>query len=84
MKPVNSKSMLAFLYGQMEKLDNGEIDVAKATAQANLAKQANNILNYELKRAELSMKLSDFNEGKTEKVEIRQIESKAFDDAQSK
>lgn len=84
MKPVNTKSMLAFLYGQMEKLDNGEIDVAKATAQANLAKQANNILNYELKRAEVSMKLSDFNEGKAEKLQLRQVESKAFDEAQEK
>lgn len=84
MKPANTKSLLAFLYGQMEKLDNGEIDVTKATAQANLAKQANNILNYELKRAEIAMKLSEFNEGKIEKVQLRQVESKAFDGAQEK
>ncbi len=81
---MNTKSLLAFLYGQMEKLDDGEIDVAKATAQANLAKQANNILNYELKRAEIEMKLSEFNEGKIEKVQLRQVESKAFDGAQEK
>lgn len=83
MQPVNSKSLLAFLYSQMEKLDKKEIDVQTAQAQANLAKQANNILSYELKRAEIEMKLADFNYGKEEKVKIRQVESKAFDDAQS-
>lgn len=83
MQPVNSKSLLAFLYSQMEKLDQKEIDVQTAQAQANLAKQANNILTYELKRAELEMKLAEFNFGKNEKVSIRQVESKAFDDSQA-
>lgn len=82
MQPVNSKSLLAFLYSQMEKLDKKEIDVQTAQAQANLAKQANNILTYELKRAEVEMKLVDFNNGKNEKVRIRQVESKSFDDSQ--
>lgn len=83
MQPVNSKSLLAFLYSQMEKLDQKEIDVQTAQAQANLAKQANNILTYELKRAELEMKLAEFNVGKNEKVSIRQVESKSFDDSQA-
>ena len=39
MKPVNNKSMIAFLFDQMNKLDNGEIDVQKAREQANLSKQ---------------------------------------------
>lgn len=82
MQPVNSKSLLAFLYSQMEKLDKKEIDVQTAQAQANLAKQANNILTYELKRAEVEMKLADFNNGKNEKIRIRQVESKSFDDSQ--
>ena len=46
MTPVNNKSMLAFIFLQMEKLDNNEIDVQTASAQANLAKQANNALMY--------------------------------------
>ena len=44
MKPVNNKSMLAFLFDQMEKLNAKEISVDEAKAQANLAKQANNSL----------------------------------------
>lgn len=83
MQPVNSKSLLSFLYSQMEKLDQKEIDVQTAQAQANLAKQANNILTYELKRAELEMKLAEFNVCMNEKVSIRQVESKAFDDSQA-
>ena len=48
MKPVNNKSLLHFIYDQMEKLDKKEIDVSQAQAQADLAKQANNVLKYEL------------------------------------
>ena len=41
MQPTNNKSLLHFLFDQMEKLDKKEIDVEQAKAQANLAKQAN-------------------------------------------
>jgi histidinol dehydrogenase len=51
MLPVNSKSMFATLCNYMEKLDKNEIDVSQARAMANLIGQANNLLNYELKRA---------------------------------
>ena len=51
MMPVNTKSMFAKLCEYMEKLDSNEIDVAQAKAMANLIGQANNLLNYELKRA---------------------------------
>ena len=44
MTPVNNKSMLAFIFLQMEKLNNNEIDVQTASAQANLAKQANKLV----------------------------------------
>ena len=47
MKPVNVKSMFSLLCIYMEKLDNDEIDVAKATAMSKLIAQANNLLNYE-------------------------------------
>ena len=50
MQPVNSKSLFHFICGQMEKLDNNDITVESAQAQSNLAKQAINILNYEIKR----------------------------------
>jgi len=49
--PVNSKSMFAALCKTMEKLESGEINVNQVNAMAKLIGQANNLLNYELKRA---------------------------------
>ena len=80
MLPVNSKSLFAFICGQMEKLDNKEIDVQEAQAQSNLMKQANNILAYELKRADTQMKLSLHNKQYSENIQLREIESRGFDD----
>lgn len=48
---ANTKSIFKHLFNQMKKLEEKEIDVDEAKAQANLAKQANNILKYELDRA---------------------------------
>lgn len=53
MRPVNTKSMFSLLCDCMEKLDKGEIDVSQASAMSKLIGQANNLLNYELKRAAL-------------------------------
>ena len=41
MKPVNNKSLTAFLFDTMEKLNNGEVSVEVAKTQTNLAKQVN-------------------------------------------
>ena len=81
MTPVNNKSMLAFIFLQMEKLDNNEIDVQTASAQANLAKQANNALIYELKRADIQMKLTQHNAVYKDGLKLREAESKNFDNA---
>lgn len=78
MTPVNSKSLLHFLFNQMEKLDKNEITVQEGQAQANLAKQANNLLTYELKRAEVQLKL----EGSM--IKIREIEAKNFEEETEK
>ena len=79
--PVNTKSLLAFIFNQMERLNQGEIDANTACAQAKLASQASNILNYELKRAVVQIRLNELS-GSTEKAlpKIREIESKSFDD----
>ena len=81
MTPVNNKSMLAFIFLQMEKLNNNEIDVQTASAQANLAKQANNALMYELKRADIQMKLTQHNAVYKDGLKLREAESKNFDNA---
>jgi len=72
MMPVNTKSMFSMLCKYMEKLDNDEIDVSKASAMSKLIGQANNLLTYELKRAML-MTNKDF------KNEHRYLEAKNFD-----
>ncbi len=79
MKPVNSKSLLAFTFGQMEKLDNGEIDNSKAREQSNLIKQANNLLKYELDRAKVKMELAKHNAIYKDGCDLREIESKNFE-----
>jgi hypothetical protein len=72
MLPVNTKSMFALLCKTMEKLDNDEIDVSKASAMSKLVGQANNLLNYELKRAIVFS-------NKEYKDEHRNLEFKTFD-----
>lgn len=76
-KPVNTKSLLGFIFNQMEKLDRGEIDANTASAQAKLASQANNLLDYELKRSLVQIKMKELGENVT--PTLREIESKAFD-----
>lgn len=73
MVPVNSKSLLCFVFDQMEKLDKKEISTQEGQVQANLAKQANNLLSYELKRAQTLLQI------KGTGIELREIESKAYD-----
>ncbi len=72
MKPVNTKSMFHLLCNYMEKLDNHEIDVAQAGAMSKLIGQANNLLNYELKRASLMTNI-EF------QAQHRRLENKNFD-----
>jgi len=75
MRPVNTKSMFSMLCIYMEKLDSYEIDVAQASAMSKLIGQANNLLNYELKRAVLMTndKFAEMHRG---------IEIKTFDSLQ--
>lgn len=79
MVPVNNKSMLAFIFGQMEKLDEGKIDVQQAKAQADLAKQANNALKYEIERVNVQMKLTQHNAVYKDGLKLREAESKNFE-----
>ena len=80
MKPVNNKSLLHFIFDQMQKLDNNDINVEQAKAQANLAKQANNSLKYELDRAVVKMKVSQHNKETGDSIELREAEGKNFEE----
>lgn len=78
---VNTKSLLAFIFNQMQRLNCGEIDANTACTQAKLASQASNLLNYELKRTIVQMKLREIGNGiEATEPRLREIESKAFDD----
>lgn len=77
MTPANSKSLLAFIFDQMEKLNKNEITAEQACAQAKLASQASNLLNYELKRTIVQLRLNEIGGNVTPK--LREIESKNFD-----
>lgn len=79
--PVNTKSLLAFIFNQMERLNSGEIDAQTACAQAKLASQASNVLNYELKRSIVQMRLKQVAGGaESATPRLREIESKPFDE----
>lgn len=79
MKPVNNKSLLHFIFDQMEKLDTNEISVDQAKAQANLAKQANNSLKYELDRVATQMRVEAHNREFNSNLILREAESKNFE-----
>jgi hypothetical protein len=76
MKPINNKSLLAFLSSQMEKLDKKEIDVATAKAQASLAHQASTIIKNEIERARVKMEIERHNKEYNSNIELREVESK--------
>ena len=79
MTPVNTKSLLAFVFNQMEKLDSKEIDVDTANAQSKLVQQANNLIRAEHERSRVKMELAKHNQEFNQSIVLREIESKNFD-----
>lgn len=79
MKPTNNKSVLHFLFDQMEKLDKKEITVDEAKAQAAIAKQVNNCMKYELDRSKLLMEMENHRRMTGESIDFRNVEGKNFD-----
>jgi hypothetical protein len=55
----NTKTLFKHLCSQMERLSKNEVTVEEAKAQANLVKQANNLIRYELDRASFVSKNGD-------------------------
>jgi len=65
-KKVNSKELLKHSFNMMMLLKQKLVSVEEVKAHANLLKQANNLLRYELDRAVAIQKF--------ENLEIREIE----------
>jgi hypothetical protein len=63
----------------MVKLENGELEIEKAKAQALLAKQVNSTLRYELERIQVQMRLSEHNARFRDGLNLRELEGKNFD-----
>ena len=63
---VTTKNLLRHAFDTMQELKAGDVDVDTAKAQANLLKQSNNILRYELDKAVAIVKF--------ENIEIENIE----------
>lgn len=78
MKPINNKSLTAFLFDQMERLDKGEITESQAMSQVAIAKQINSQMRYELERANTIMKMAQFQIESGKQIDVREIESKNF------
>jgi len=79
MTPINNKSLLHFIFGQMDKLDKKEITTDEAKAQANLAKQANVSMKYELDRATVLMELDKYKRTSGADIDFRNVEGKNFE-----
>ena len=78
MQPVNNKSLLAFIFGQMAKLDKGEIKVEDANVQSKLIQTAINVVKLEHDRARIKMELTKHNAIYKDGTNLREIESKPF------
>ena len=79
MTPVNNKSLVSFLFDQMEALKSGQIDTNTAMAQVAIAKQINSQMRYEIERVNTVMKLSEHNAIFKDGTNLREIESKNFE-----
>lgn len=66
----SNKDLLAHLFKQMELLDKNKISIDTAKEMANLAKQANNSMKFELERTSLMLKIEQAGSA----LEIRDIE----------
>ena len=71
-KNINTKNLAAFLFNEMQRLKDKETTPQEAAAQAKLASQINNLLDYELKRTVVQMKLKET--GADIEVKLREIE----------
>jgi hypothetical protein len=79
MTPMNNKSLLHFIFDQMNKLDKKEITIQEANSQAALMKQANNSLKYELDRAKVLIMLDQNQREGGASLKIRDVESLNFE-----
>ena len=84
MRPSNQKSIYAVICKNIEEVDNCEAQyleekIQKLDALVRASRMATDMMITEHQRAKLKKELSEYNKS-GEKIELREIESKGFDD----
>lgn len=80
MKPQNEKSLFHFLLDVMDQAANGKMDYEKVHAICEASKEAQKCLDREIKRADLMLKLVDYDRNYGRRIEIRNLDAIGFDD----
>jgi len=80
MQAQNAKSLFATLCKNIEDVRNGDLSVELNNSINSSIKQINILFSNELKRAQILMQMSEHNANQNyKKIELREIESKSFD-----
>lgn len=82
MQPTNNKALYHTLGGLVDKLLNNEVtetDLPNIDRALKASQQMISLCTNEINRAKMMKEIAEFNNEKSTKIEIRQIEGKAFD-----
>lgn len=75
MKPENTKTLLHFVFDQMNQLDEGLISVEQVKQQSNLIRNATDIFKVENDIARVKMELTKHNKNFSDNIVLRNIET---------
>lgn len=82
MQPTNNKALYHTLGGLVDKLLNNEVketDLPNIDRALKASQQMISLCTNEINRTKMMKEIAEFNNDKSTKIEIRQIEGKAFD-----
>ena len=82
MQPTNNKALYHTLGGLVDKLLNNEVtetDLPNIDRALKASQQMISLCTNEIARTKMMKEIAEFNNDKSTKIEIRQIEGKAFD-----
>ena len=82
MQPTNNKALYHTLGGLVDKLLNNEVtetDLPNIDRALKASQQMISLCTNEINRAKMMKEIAELNNEKSTKIEIRQIEGKAFD-----
>ena len=83
MQPTNNKALYHTLGGLVDKLLNNEVtetDLPNIDRALKASQQMISLCTNEINRTKMMKEIAEFNNDKSTKIEIRQIEGKGFDD----